>query len=202
MKLVLAKKIGMTTIFGEDGIAHNVTLLEVGKNIITGIRTAKKDGYWAVQVGRVRDKKVTQEIKVKPFNKKNFDLVCELRGEEKEVSEKKAGDILDASQFEVGSGVKIIGISKGKGYQGVMKRHNFSGSPATHGHRHDHRAPGSIGCAFPEHVLKGKKMAGRMGSDQVSVKDVKVVLIDEEKGQIAVKGPVPGNRGGIVKLMA
>jgi len=202
MKFILAKKIGMTTIFSEDGIAHNVTLLEAGKNLITGVRTREKNGYWAIQAGKLIEEKSTSEIKLKPFNKKDFDLICEYRTEEKEVADKKTGDVIEVSQFEINEKVKITGISKGKGYQGVMKRHNFSGSPATHGHRHDHRAPGSIGCAFPEHVLKGKKMAGRMGNSQVSVKSAKIVFIDEKKGQIAVKGPVPGNRGGIVKLTA
>jgi len=112
------------------------------------------------------------------------------------------GEVFDVSMFTENEVLKVTGTSKGKGYAGVMKRHNFSGSPATHGHRHDHRAPGSIGCAFPEHVLKGKKMAGRMGSDRVSVKDVKVILIDKEKGQIAVKGAVPGSNGSTVQLIA
>ncbi len=202
MKFILAKKIGMTTIFGQDGIAHNVTLLESGKSVITGMRTQEKDGYDALQVGKIRQEKNGSEddLKKKSFNKKQFELVCEIKVEGEFLKDKKKGDFLSLDQFSEGEKVKIIGISKGKGYQGVMKRHNFSGSPATHGHRHDHRAPGSIGCAFPEHVLKGKKMAGRMGSQRTSIKGLKIIMIDKDKGQIAVKGAVPGNRGSVVRL--
>lgn len=200
MKFILAKKIGMTTVFSDEGIAQNGTLLEAGKNIITGLRTQEKNGYEAVQLARVKDSDIAKEIKIKPFNKKNFDLVCEFKAGE-EAKNRKEGDVLTVEQFKAGEKVKIVGISKGKGFQGVMKRHNFSGSPATHGHKHDHRAPGSIGCSFPEHVVKGKRMAGRMGSERASARNIKVISVDKEKNQIVLQGAVPGNNGAVVRII-
>lgn len=198
MKFILARKIGMTTLFEETGKAQNSTLLEVGKNVVLGVRKVSKDGYSSVIIGIVKDQK---EVDLK--KRKNFAKVSEfvLEGEKQE-EEFKAGQEITVEQFQVGDRVFVSGISKGKGYQGVMKRHNFSGSPSTHGHRHDHRAPGSIGCAFPERVFPGKKMAGRMGVSRKTIKNLKVVFTDKEKGYLAVLGAVPGNSGSIVKIFA
>ncbi len=110
----------------------------------------------------------------------------------------KVGDKLDVASFEKGDKVSVKGISKGKGFQGVVKRHGFGGAPASHGHRHDLRAPGSIGSAFPERVMKGKKMAGRMGGKSVTAKNLTVALIDKERNLLAVRGAVPGSRGTLV----
>jgi len=189
MKLILGKKLGMTTIYSENGRAQNVTLVESGKNVVTQIRTQVKDGYFAIQVGLESSKK----------NKK-FDEIQEFRLSEEEVNEIKVGDELQLDDFEVGDRVKLTGTSKGKGYQGVVKRWGFAGSPASHGHRHDLRAPGSIGSAYPQKVFKGKKMSGRMGSDAKTVKNVEVILNDSERKLIALKGAVPGNSGSIVKI--
>lgn len=189
MKFILAKKLGMTTIYN-DGVAQNVTLLEVGKNVVTQVKTADKDGYAAVQIGWLDEKKADKK---KVVNAHEFCV--------EKVEDYKLNDEIKVDQFSTEDKVNVIGISKGKGYQGVVKRHNFSGSPSTHGHRHDHRAPGSIGCAFPERVFPGKRMAGRMGSDQVTAKNLKVALVDAEKNLLALEGAVPGNNGSIVQVV-
>lgn len=188
MKVLLAKKLGMTTIY-KEGVADNVTLLEAGENAITALRNQQKDGYVAVQVGIDKNKN----------EKKGFDIQSEFRMDNTEGFE--VGKNLTVEQFEQGDKVNIQSVSKGKGYQGVVKRHGFAGSPASHGHRHDLRAPGSIGSAFPERVMKGKKMAGRMGGGNVTIKGLKVSLVDKEKNIIAVKGPVSGTNGTAVRIV-
>ncbi len=192
MKFLLARKLGMTTIY-KEAIADNVTLLEVQKNVVTLVRTEKRDGYNAVQVG-LFDQKKTDKLKKDTYvTKKEFRL--------DEVGEYEIGKEIGIDQFGVGQTVQIQGISKGKGQEGVVKKWNFAGSPASHGHRHDLRAPGSIGSAFPERVFKGKKMAGRSGSESVTIKGMKISLIDTDKNIIAVKGSVPGNNRGIVEIV-
>lgn len=188
MKFLLAKKLGMTTLYGK-GVAENVTLLEASDNIVTALRNKEKDGYIAVQVGM--DKNTKNE-------KKGFKAVNEFRTENTEGYE--IGKKLSVEQFRTGDKVNLQGISKGKGFQGVVKRHGFAGSPASHGHRHALRSPGSIGSAFPERVMKGKKMAGRMGGNNVTMENTKVALIDKERNIIAVKGSVPGTKGTVVRI--
>ncbi len=199
MKFILGKKVGMTTIFQEDGTAENVSVLEVGKNVVSQLRTEKKDGYCAVQLGLV--KKKNEELKKKPSPGNLFEKISEIKVTEKDLENYKTGDVIGADIFQEGDRVKAIGISKGKGFQGVVKRHGFKGSPASHGHRHDLRAPGSIGSAFPEHVLKGKKMAGRMGSQQISIRNLEVVKVYKDKSLIALKGSLPGNNGSVIKII-
>lgn len=202
MKFILAKKVGMTTIFNEDGTAQNVSVLEAGKNVINQIRTKEKDGYIGIQFGLLKNKSNNLEIKDKSLGEKFFDKLAEMRATAEEAKKYKLGDEVKIDQFSEGEKVKVVGISKGKGFQGVMKRHNFKGAPATHGHKHDHRKPGSIGCAFPEHVLKGKKMAGRMGGERVSVKNLKIIKVYPEKSILMVKGTVPGNNGTIARVIS
>lgn len=192
MKFILAKKLGMSTIY-EEGKARNVTLLEAGKNFITLIRTVEKDGYGAAQVGVLDEKKSKGDKRV-------FLRKFEIRTEG-DSDQMKTGQELSVDQFAKDEKVDVIGISKGKGYQGVMKRHNFKGSPASHGHRHDHRAPGSIGSAFPERVMKGKKMSGRMGGQKNTVRNMKVVLVDKKKNILALEGAVPGVNGSVVRVL-
>ncbi|HLN18537.1 MAG TPA: 50S ribosomal protein L3 [Patescibacteria group bacterium] len=182
MKFLLGKKLGMTTIFDEDG-AQNVTLVECFPNRISTLKSEEKDGYNAVQM----------EID----KTKNIKFKKEFRINEMKV-EKDAE--ISVSVFEKGDIVKISGITKAKGFQGVVKRHGFKGSPSSHGHKHDLRAPGSIGAGFPEHVIKGKRMAGRMGGERATSKNIKVVFIDKEKNILGVKGPVPGIPGNIVEI--
>ncbi len=189
MKLILGKKLGMTTIYNEDGLAQNITLVESGKNVITQIRTQDKDGYTAIQVGLKSLKK-----------KKEFDEIQEFRLSEEELSEIKVGDEIEFEKFEIGDKAKILGTTKGKGYQGVVKKWGFAGSPASHGHRHDLRAPGSIGSAYPQKVFKGKKMSGRMGGNNKTIKNIEIVFKDTKKKLLGLKGPVPGNSGSIVRI--
>jgi large subunit ribosomal protein L3 len=179
---ILGKKIGMTTIHDEKG-ALNVTLVECAGNKVSLIKTVKKDGYSAVQVEMAKSKKgkVKREFKADDVKL------------EKDNS-------LDISIFNIGDVVNVRGISKAKGFQGVVKRHGFKGAPKTHGHKHDLRAPGSIGATYPEHVIKGKRMAGRMGGVAVTNKDVKVVYLDKDKNTVGLKGSVPGIPGGIVEI--
>jgi len=194
MKFILAKKIGMTTIYGEDGIAYNATLLDAGKNEVIFIRNTEKDGYAAVQLGYLEEK-ANKEGKRKIRKRKEF------RIEEGEEEKYKIGQEMTVDQFSVGERVSVAGISKGKGFQGVVKRYGFAGAPASHGHRHDHRAPGSIGSAFPERVLKGKKMAGRMGGERVTVKNLEVVFLDKENSLMAIRGAVPGHNNAILEIV-
>jgi len=189
----------MSTIYDAEKGALNVTLIECGPNVITQIRNTNKDGYEAVQVGmkklKIKKGKGKSEEGIKS---KNFYKIKEFQGDTKEL---KIGDSIDITQFEIGDKVKVTGISKAKGFQGVMKRHGFKGSPKSHGHKHDWRAPGSIGSSFPEHVVKGKKMAGRMGGDKTTVKNLKIVEIDKENNILFLKGAVPGVKGRLVSVV-
>jgi len=198
MKFILGRKIGMSRVFSEDRKVMPVTLIEAGPCVVTQVKTEEKDGYRAVQVGFGEKKKINKPLMGHLKNLGRFRYLKEIRDIKEDI---KIGDKIDAGVFEEGDKVRVIGISKGKGFQGVMKRHGFHGSPATHGHKHDHRAPGSIGSAFPEHVLKGKKMAGRMGSDQIMVKGLKIIKVDKENNLLAIKGAVPGKRGALVEVV-
>lgn len=182
MAFILGKKIGMTTIFDEKAGAQNVTLVECGAKVSL-IKTSEKDGYEAIQleIDKTKKKKAKREFR--------------LSG-----AELKVGDAVDVSIFNIGDKVKISGITKAKGFQGVVKRHGFAGSAKTHGHKHDLRAPGSIGTGFPEHVIKGKRMAGRMGGKRMSSLNIKIVYIDKEKNILGLKGPVPGIAGNIIEI--
>jgi large subunit ribosomal protein L3 len=185
-KFILGKKLGMSTIYDEKRGALNVTLVQCDPNIVTQIRTIEKDGYESIQVGMTKNK-----------GKKKFAKKKEFKGEMKEM---KSGETLNISQFEIGDKVKVSGITKAKGFQGVVKRHGFHGSPKSHGHKHDLRAPGSIGATFPEHVIKGKRMAGRMGGERSSVKNLKIVEIDKENNILFLRGAVPGVKGRVVEI--
>jgi len=180
-KFILGKKLGMTTLYNEEG-AQNVTLIEC-ESKVSLLRKKEKNGYDAVQLEIPKTKR--KNVKVE-FRVGNTDL--------------KIGDVADVSLFRLGEKAKVSGISKAKGFQGVVKRHGFAGSPKTHGHKHDLRAPGAIGAGFPEHVVKGKRMAGRMGGTRNSSKNVKIVFIDKEKKLLGVKGAVPGIPGGVVEI--
>ena len=171
----------MTTIHDEKG-AQNVTLVECGSKVSL-IRSREKDGYEAVQLEMPKTSKKT--IK-KEFRTEDIKL--------------ETGAVLDVSIFEAGEKVKVSGITKAKGFQGVVKRHGFAGSPKTHGHKHDLRAPGAIGSGFPEHVIKGKRMAGRMGGERASSKNIKIIFIDKGKNILGLKGAVPGFQGSIVEI--
>lgn len=198
----------MTQVFKEDKVIP-VTLIESGLNFVTQVRTkeprtiasgelrGKKDGYNAIQIGFGETKKIN---KSKTGHLKNLPKLKWLREFRVEDSKLNIGDKIDVSTFAVGDKVNVIAISKGKGFQGVVKRHGFSGGPKSHGQKDRHRAPGSIGATTPEHVFKGMRMAGRMGGDRVTVKNLEVVEVDTENNLIALKGAVPGRRGTLIMI--
>lgn len=182
MKFILGKKLGMTTIFSETREALNVTLVECVSKV-SMVRNEEKDGYAAVQVEMSKTKNKVV--------KKEFKLPAVPVG---------VGDEINVDIFEIGDEVHVTGIGKAKGFQGVVKRHGFKGAMASHGHKHDLRAPGSIGAGYPEHVIKGKRMAGRMGGKRVTSKNIKIVFIDKEKKLLGLKGAVPGVSGNVVEI--
>lgn len=196
----------MTTVYDEKGNAQNVTVLDLSGNMTRLVKKADKNGYFSVQLGIMKDRLARKEGQEKERAKKfakNFFGIKEFRfKDEQEFEAFSKLEKIDVTQFEKGDKLKLIGVSKGKGFQGVVKRHGFAGSPASHGHRHDNRAPGSIGCAFPERVFPGKRMAGRMGSKRVTVNNLEVCLVDEKNNYLAVKGAVPGFAGSLVSLIS
>jgi len=201
MKFILGKKIGMTQIFDESNNSIPVTLIKAGPCFITQVKTKEKDGYEAVQIGfeEINEKK-TKSSQKGHFKKagldKNYYYLKEFKNGNLKLTQK-----LDVSLFTLGEIVSVSGISKGKGFQGVIKRHGFKGSPSSHGTKHTLRAPGSIGSAFPQRVFKGKKMAGRMGSDRVTLSGLEIISIDEQENLMAVKGAVPGKKGTLLEIV-
>jgi len=197
MKSLIGKKLGMTQIFDKDGQLVPVTVIEVGPCSVVQRKTAATDGYEAVQLGYGTQK---QERIVKPlighFKKAGLNAMRELREVRVEADDvSKAGDTLTAAIFEGVNFVDVLGVTKGKGFQGVMKRHNFGGGRATHG-SHFHRTTGSIGMKEkPGRVFKGKKMAGQMGNTEVTAQSLKVVQVRPDENLILVKGAVPGANG-------
>lgn len=203
MKALLAKKVGMTQIFDAEGRLQPVTVLEAGPCTITQIKTIENDGYAAAQLGfgEYKEGKLGKtaagHLKASGANSRHL---VEVRTTEEEGSETpKVGDKLTVETFEAGDKVVVTGVSKGKGFAGTIKRHNFHRGPKTHG-SHNYRAPGSIGAGYPQHVMKGMKMAGRMGHTQVSVKNLVIAHIDGAQNLIAVRGAVPGPNKGLVLI--
>ena len=197
MKFILGKKIGMSQIFDKDGNVIPVTAIEAGPCFITQVKTQEKDGYGSIQIGfeNLKEKKVK-----KPQGNKPFKWIREFKLETKDDAEFKSGDKIDVSVFSVGDKIIISGTSKGKGFQGVVKRHHFKGGPASHGHRHVLRRPGSIGMSFPERVAKGKRMPGHTGMDRVTIKNLKVAAVDINNNLLAIKGAVPGPKGRLLEI--
>jgi len=202
MKYILGTKQQMTQIFNEEGMVIPATIISVPQAIITQLKSQEKDGYVAVQIasGERNEKNIAKAQQGHFAGKGNFRTVREFRLEDTEGLTE--GDAIKVDSFEVGDTVTVTGISKGKGFQGVVKRHGFAGAPTSHGHRHDTRRPGSIGATGPQRVFKGTRMAGRMGSDRVSVKNLKVVAVDAANQQLLVKGAVPGRRGTLLEIVA
>lgn len=196
MKVIIGEKVGMTQVFDKAGKVVPVTLVYAPKNTVAQVRTLERDGYEAVQVGHGKTKKMP---KAKAGHLKDlgaFRTLKEFRGK----LEVDRGAALDVSQFAEGDIVKVTGISKAKGFQGVVKRHGFHGAPKTHGTKHAHRQPGSIGATWPQRVIKGMRMAGRMGGVTSSVRNLKVITIDLEKEIIALSGAVPGRPGTLIEI--
>ncbi len=201
VKALLGTKLGMTQLWDEDGRLLPITVVRVGTNVVTQVRTPEVDGYSAVQLasGDEKTKNVT-----KPFQG-HFDKagvtprkkLAEIRTPD--ASEYTLGQELTADIFEAGQSVDVIGTSRGKGFAGVMKRHGFAGVSASHGAHRNHRKPGSIGaCATPSRVFKGLRMAGRMGQDRVTVQNLSIHSVDLENGLLLVVGAIPGAKGGSV----
>ncbi len=196
---LIGKKAGMTRVFTEEGVSVPVTVIEVTPNRITRVKTQESDGYTSVQV-TAGSKKASRISKPEAghFAKSGVeagDILSEFRIED--LGEMKSGDELTVAMFEAGQKIDVTGSSKGKGFQGGVKRWNFATQDATHGNSLSHRAPGSIGqCQTPGRVWKGKKMAGHMGSERVTTQNLEVVRVDSERNLLLVKGAVPGATGG------
>jgi len=199
MKKLIAKKIGLPPLLDELGNFVPVTVVEAGPCIVTQIKTTEKEGYNAIQIGFGKGKNI-----VKPLlghlkkSKAESKTIREIRLDNIEESV-KVGDEIKVDIFSEGDLVKVIGTSKGKGFAGTIKRHNFHRGPKTHG-SHNYRAPGSIGAAYPEHVFKGKKLPGQMGHEQVTVKDLKIIKVDKENNLLAIRGAIPGPKKSIVLI--
>ena len=201
MPAILAKKLGMTQLFQEDGKVERVTVLEAGPCPVTAIRTFERDGYEAVQLafGATKEKHLTRaELgHLRKADAPPLKHVVEFRDEAGELT---VGETVTVEAFEVGNTVKVSGTSKGKGFQGTIKRHRFASGPKSHG-SHNVRAPGSIGAsATPSRVMKGIKSPGQMGNKRVTQRGLTVVQIDSERNLLVVRGAVPGPRNGVVEV--
>lgn len=201
MQVILGTKVGMTQIIGEDGIVTPVTILQAGPATVTQIKTVETDGYNAVQLGYGQGKNLSKSVSghvKKAGENVTPKILKEFRIDD--LGETKVGDTLTVESFNLGDKVTITGTSKGKGFAGTVKRWNFIESRNTHGFKGNIRRVGSIGSMYPQKVFKGKKMPGRMGHDQVTVKNLVVAYIDKENNLIGVKGAVPGPKKGIVTI--
>jgi large subunit ribosomal protein L3 len=202
MKGLIGKKIGMTQIFDDAGVAYPVTIIEAGPCYVTQIRRPESEGYSAVQLGfgEVHPKKITQgELgHLKANNLPPLRFLREFRIKTPDVS---VGDVVKVDAFIIGDHVDVIGTSKGKGFAGAVKRYHFRGGPKTHGQSDRHRAPGSRSSGTtPGRVYKGSRGGGHMGDDRVTAQNMKVVLVDAERNLIAIHGAVPGSRGSVVVI--
>jgi len=200
---IIAKKVGMTQVYAEDGRAIPATVLEAGPCVVVQRKSKTKDGYSSVQLGLVESRKSKRVTKAMEGHFKKAGVPpCRVLREFRvdEAAEAKVGDKVSVAIFAKGDKVAVSGVSKGKGFQGVVKRHHFRGGDATHGSMF-HRAPGSIGAsAFPSRVLKGMRAAGHMGQDRVTVKNLEVVRVDEGNNLLVVRGSVPGAGGSYLVI--
>jgi len=201
LKGLIGKKIGMTQIFDEQGVAQPVTIIEAGPCFVTQVRNPERDGYTAIQLGfgEVHPKRLTGG-ELGHLNSNNLTPMRFLR-EFRSKEAANVGDKLTVEVFSVGERVDVIGTSKGKGFAGGVKRHHFAGGKKTHGQSDRHRAPGSRGSGTtPGRVYKGARGAGHMGTDRVTVQALKIVMIDSERNLLGIKGAVPGGKGGLVLI--
>ncbi len=206
MPAILAKKLGMTQLFREDGSVARVTVLEAGPCPVTAVRDLERDSYAAVQLafGAAREKHLTKaELgHLKKADAPPLRHLVEFRNPPAPVAELKLGESVTVAAFEVGARVKISGVSKGKGFQGTIRRHNFKSGPKSHG-SHNVRAPGSIGAsATPARVVKGIRGPGQMGNRRVTQRGLEVIAVDAAQNLLLVRGSVPGPRGGVVEVRA
>lgn len=196
----------MTQIWDEKGKVVPVTVIVAGPCYVAQVKTKEKDGYSAVQIGYGVKKRLTKpmrgHLKELPDLRWLREFVTHDSCFMLHDSEAQRGNVVDVSIFAPGDIVKVTGVSKGKGFQGVVKRHHFHGHPPTHGHKDQERMPGAIGAGGVQHVFKGTRMAGRMGGERVSVRGLKIVAVDKEKNQLLVKGAVPGARNSLVMIQS
>ena len=196
MKFILGKKIEMSQMFDEKGNIIPVTLVEAGPCVVLQKKTKEREGYDSVQIGYG---KLVKKSKIKKSMKdKEYRYIRETRTDANE--EAKAGDQVTVAIFKEGDKVNVIATSKGKGFQGGVKRHGFAGRNTSHGAKHETRTIGSIGQRFPQHVIKGRRMPGRMGFDRITVKNLKIAKVDEANNILALKGAVPGHRGTLLQI--
>lgn len=202
MKFILGTKQNMTEYFSEDGKVHPATIVTAGPIVVTQVKTKEVDGYAAVQVGYGTRKasRLSAALKGHFGDKGLFSEVREFRMDADKIANAN-GDTITAETFAVGDVVAVSGTSKGKGFQGVIKRHNFKGGPRSHGQKHSERAPGSIGGGLRNRVPKGMRMGGRMGSDRITVSNLKVLAVDAATNTILISGAVPGRRGTILEIV-
>ena len=202
MQVIIGTKIGMTQIIGDDGIVTPVTILQAGPCTVTQIKTVETDGYNAVQVGYGSRKNLSKSVaghvkkageEVKPQVLREFRVESIPEG-------MKLGDTISIESFKLGDKVMVTGTSKGKGFAGTVKRHNFNEARNTHGFKGNIRKVGSIGSMYPQKVWKGKKMPGRMGHEQVTVKNLEVAYLDTENNLLGLKGAVPGPKKGVISV--
>lgn len=202
MKFIVGTKSGMTQIFDADGVCRAATILKVSPAKVAQVKTVEKDGYAAIQIasGVQKDHRVS---KAQKGHSGTAALAREFRpraGEEATISDLEKGTMVDVSMFAPGDDITVSAISKGKGFQGVVKRHGFSGGRRSHGQKHSEREPGSIGATGFMRVIKGMRMAGRMGSDTVTVKGLKVLQVNAAENTLVVSGAVPGRKGTLVEV--
>jgi len=193
----------MSEYFSEEGEVFPVTIVSAGPITVTRVFSKDTDGYNSIQVGYGTQKKerITKP-KLGQMGGVAYSTLKEFRLKPADKSEAKVGDVIDVSAFVPGDKIMVSSISKGKGFQGVVKRHGFAGGPRTHGQKHSEREPGSIGGGLRTHVPKGMRMAGRMGSDRITQKNLKVVFVDQENNLILVKGAITGKKGTLVEIVA
>jgi len=199
MKFILGTKQNMTQVFDESGKVHPVTILQAGPLTVSQVKTSGTDGYDAVQVafGEKKEKNINKALKGH-LNGVNARFIKEFRIAN--TSDFKVGDKIDLSAFSVGDIIEVSAQSKGKGYQSVIKRHDFQGQPGSHGQKHCENAPGSISGGLRNRVPKGMRMAGRTGCERITVKNLKVLGVDKENNQLLIGGAVPGRRGTLVEV--
>lgn len=206
MKFILGTKEYMTQIFDDNGVAHPATLVSAGPLTITDIKTEERDGYQAVQVGykEAKKKNVSKAVMGHLKNLGPFKYLREFSPDQNTILGFKVGDVISLASFVPGDLVEVSGISKGKGFQGVVKRHGFAGGPRTHGQKHSEREGGSIGGGGRAggRVVKGMKMAGRMGGDRITVRNLKVLKVFPETNELFLSGAIPGRRGTLIEVRA
>lgn len=199
MKALLAIKIGMTQVFSEKGVVIPVTLMQAEPCVVTQVKTTETDGYSSVQIGYGEAKRLKKPVEghVKKSGQMPKHLAEFRLSEAQEIP--AVGEKIGAEVFSVGDTITVSGVSKGKGFAGTIKRHNFHRGPKTHG-SHNYRAPGSIGAGYPQHVFRGQKMAGHMGNANITTKNLTIALVDASKNIIGIKGAVPGPKKSVVRI--